>query len=78
MMLAWGCNLADQLFLPGYVEASAEGSELYRGFGFQKVVEIEGGILAGRAMRREARKTSIYGGKPVLQNALVASTSKGP
>ncbi|RMZ91989.1 hypothetical protein DV736_g789, partial [Chaetothyriales sp. CBS 134916] len=33
MMMQWGCELADQLFLPGWVEASEEGSALYRTFG---------------------------------------------
>jgi len=63
MMLKWGCDLADQLFLPGWVEASPEGSELYRLFDFQVVVKIEGGILAGIGMRRNARSSAILGGK---------------
>ncbi|KXL50449.1 hypothetical protein M433DRAFT_54626, partial [Acidomyces richmondensis BFW] len=34
MMIQWGCDLADQLFLPGYIEASKEGNLLYKKFGF--------------------------------------------
>jgi len=64
MMLRWGCDLADQLFLPGWVEASPEGSELYRGFGFHQIVKIEEGILAGIGMIRKARTSPVYGGKP--------------
>ncbi|KAK3723254.1 hypothetical protein LTR37_001977 [Vermiconidia calcicola] len=34
MMLKWGRDLADALFLPAWIEASAEGSLLYKTFGF--------------------------------------------
>ena len=34
MMMRWGCELADLLFLPAWIEASPEGNFLYRKFGF--------------------------------------------
>ena len=61
-MLQWGCDLADQLFLPGWIEASVEGNFLYKAFGFYDYETIEGEI-EGTNMRRDARKTGIEGGK---------------
>lgn len=54
MMLKWGCDLADQLFLPAWVEASPEGNFLYRRFGFMDVEVNEGGKMQGSTMKREA------------------------
>ncbi|KAK5109908.1 hypothetical protein LTR62_006397 [Meristemomyces frigidus] len=65
MMLQWGCDLADQLFLPGYIEASAEGNFLYKKFGFRDLKRIGGelGEDAAVTMVREARVKPIMGGR---------------
>jgi hypothetical protein len=63
MMLQWGCDLADQLFLPSWVEASPAGSALYRKFGYREV-EVSGeGDVQGSTMKREAQVHSIQGGR---------------
>jgi hypothetical protein len=62
MMLEWGCQLADLLFLPAWVEASPEGSLMYERHGFYTHELIEGD-LTGPCMKRDARKTPIMGGK---------------
>ncbi|KAK4555827.1 hypothetical protein LTR86_007047 [Recurvomyces mirabilis] len=66
MMLQWCCDLADQLFLPGYIEASAEGNFLYKMYGFYDL-EKTGGELgedSAVAMKRDARIKPIMGGRP--------------
>lgn len=66
MMLKWGCDLADQLFLPAWVEASPMGNYLYRRFGFRDVeINEEGDVMQGSVMRREAKVEPIEGGKEV-------------
>lgn len=40
-MMRWGCELADLLFLPAWVEASPEGNFLYEKFGFCDFMQIE-------------------------------------
>lgn len=40
-MMRWGCELADLLFLPAWVEASPEGNFLYKKFGFCDFKQIE-------------------------------------
>ncbi|KAH9884420.1 acyl-CoA N-acyltransferase [Xylariomycetidae sp. FL2044] len=54
MMMQWGCDLADQLFLPAWIEASPEGNALYRKYGFYDLEPARGG-LQGTNMRRDAR-----------------------
>ncbi|KAK6429086.1 hypothetical protein LTR95_014766 [Oleoguttula sp. CCFEE 5521] len=63
MMLKWGCDLADQLSLPGYIEASPEGSHLYRAFGFYDAGKIEWEEDAV-VMKRDPQATEVRGGKP--------------
>ncbi|KAK1762837.1 hypothetical protein QBC33DRAFT_255764 [Phialemonium atrogriseum] len=63
MMMQWGCDVADQLFLPGWIEASPEGNHLYKLHGFYDFGSAAGG-LSGTNMKRDARKTVIQGGKP--------------
>ncbi|KAK3710705.1 hypothetical protein LTR37_010124 [Vermiconidia calcicola] len=64
MMLKWGCDLADALFLPAWIEASTEGNFLYKTFGFYDYEKIGDGELAGgRNMRREPLVRWIEGGK---------------
>lgn len=59
-MLQWGCDLADQLFLPAWVSGTADGILLYKRFGFEvSDVDTAGGSL----MKREARSTVITGGR---------------
>ncbi|CAD0048265.1 unnamed protein product [Aureobasidium pullulans] len=63
MMLQWGCDLADQLFLPSWVEASPAGNFLYRKFGYKDIEVNESGEMQGSTMKREARVLSIEGGQ---------------
>ncbi|KAF4556601.1 Hypothetical protein D9617_1g084790 [Elsinoe fawcettii] len=61
MMLKWGVAIADQMFLPAWIEASAAGSLLYKTHGFEvHSKENERGSL----MYRPARPSTIEGGKP--------------
>ncbi|THY28296.1 hypothetical protein D6D01_03925 [Aureobasidium pullulans] len=63
MMLQWGSDLADQLFLPSWVEASPAGNFLYRKFGYKDVEVNESGEMQGSTMRREARVLPVEGGQ---------------
>ena len=62
LMMQWGCDLADQLFLPAWIEASEEGNHLYRRYGFVDFEAAAGGI-GGTNMRRPARTSLTVGGK---------------
>ncbi|KXS95216.1 hypothetical protein AC578_6935 [Pseudocercospora eumusae] len=54
-MVQWGCDLADLLSLPGWIEASMEGSLLYKQHGFYNVLDIvQNGEKQGICMRRDA------------------------
>ncbi|KAI0378769.1 acyl-CoA N-acyltransferase [Hypomontagnella monticulosa] len=57
MMMQWGCDLADQLFLPGWIEASSEGNFLYKKFGFYDYMPMGAG-MSGMCMRRDAKKVA--------------------
>ncbi|TKX18257.1 acetyltransferase (GNAT) domain-containing protein 13 [Elsinoe australis] len=61
MMLKWGTALADQLFLPAWVESSPNGSLLYRTHGFEHHQSKAEG--QGTIMYRPARPSTIEGGK---------------
>lgn len=63
MMLQWGCDLADQLFLPSWVEASPTGNFLYRKYGYKDVDVKKGGNMAGSLMKRETKVLSIESGE---------------
>ena len=63
MVLRWGCNLADQLFLPMWIEASTDGAKLYETFGFKK--QYPEMFATGYMMKREAQEIIIEGGKLV-------------
>ncbi|THZ73060.1 hypothetical protein D6C85_04318 [Aureobasidium pullulans] len=63
MMLQWGSDLADQLFLPSWVEASPAGNFLYRKFGYKDIEVNDSGEMQGSTMRREARVLPIEGGQ---------------
>ncbi|KAF2147912.1 hypothetical protein K461DRAFT_283055 [Myriangium duriaei CBS 260.36] len=52
MMMQWGCDLADHLFLPIWVEATPKGKLLYERFGFEI---IHGGLPIGDFLKREPR-----------------------
>lgn len=58
MMVKWGCDLADAMFLPICVEASIAGGKLYEKFGF-KHLEKKGLDLSGDIKRREPARTVI-------------------
>ncbi|KAK4117812.1 hypothetical protein N656DRAFT_774034 [Canariomyces notabilis] len=60
--MQWGCDVADQLFLPAWVEASPEGNYLYKRFGFYDLGRASE-HFPGTIMRRDARRTVIEGGK---------------
>ena len=65
LLMQWGCDIADALSLPGYIEASREGNFLYKTFGFEDRESIEWDESDGEgvAMVRDARKAGITGGK---------------
>ncbi|KAL8369586.1 hypothetical protein RB595_000084 [Gaeumannomyces hyphopodioides] len=54
LMMRWGCDLADQLSVPGYVEASPDGTALYKSFGFYEIERANAGELDAVNMRRDA------------------------
>ncbi|KAK8069701.1 acyl-CoA N-acyltransferase [Apiospora phragmitis] len=54
LMLQWGCDLADQLALPGWIEASVEGNFLYKVHGFYDVGKLKDqGAMSGTFMKRD-------------------------
>lgn len=56
LMLQWGCDLADHLALPGWIESSVEGNFLYKRFGFYDVAKMKDqGDMSGTFMKRDAR-----------------------
>ncbi|KAM3413876.1 hypothetical protein BST61_g10550 [Cercospora zeina] len=59
MMMRWGCELADLLFIPAWIEASAEGNLLYQKFGFYNQQKLmHKGEDMGTCMRRHARSSA--------------------
>ncbi|RMZ83647.1 hypothetical protein DV738_g920, partial [Chaetothyriales sp. CBS 135597] len=75
MMLQWGCDLADHLFLPGWVEASEEGSALYSRFGFYEYEKVPSESLPGVNMKRHPKVKGIDGGKAAPQAPEAASAA---
>ncbi|KAI7150838.1 hypothetical protein KC316_g15515 [Hortaea werneckii] len=64
MMMNWGCNVADALMLPSWIEASPEGNFLYKRFGFYDYERIYDGDLGDSSnMRREPRGLVQQGGE---------------
>ncbi|KAF7197820.1 hypothetical protein HII31_00909 [Pseudocercospora fuligena] len=66
MLLQWGVDVMDTLFLPGWIEASVEGNFLYKVFGFydyEKIQVLE--MTSGTNMRRDVRSGGIVGGRSV-------------
>ena len=61
MMMQWGVDLADALFLPGWIEASVEGTGLYKAFGFYVSKEVELHGLPIAHMKRDPRSKGIDG-----------------
>lgn len=61
MMMRWGCELADHLFLPMWVQATPAGSRLYAVFDCQPLPEERAG--GGKLLRREPKADAIPGGK---------------
>ena len=70
-MMQWGCDLADQLFIPGWIEASEEGNFLYKAFGFYDFAKLPGDATF---MKRDARTKPIVGGKSNVDKSLSAGT----
>lgn len=55
-MMNWGCNVADALMLPSWIEASPEGNFLYKKHGFYDYERIYDGEFGDSSnMRREPR-----------------------
>ncbi|GAM83902.1 hypothetical protein ANO11243_018920 [Dothideomycetidae sp. 11243] len=71
MMAKWGCDLADQLFLPVWVEASDVGASLYSKFGFKWIERRDTGGVRD-VMKREANASTIEGGKLLTEDAAAA------
>ncbi|KAI6800080.1 hypothetical protein KC332_g4448 [Hortaea werneckii] len=64
MMMNWGCNVADALLLPSWIEASPEGNFLYKRFGFYDYEHIYNGEFGDSSnMRREPRGLTQQGGE---------------
>lgn len=40
IIVAWGCEKADQMSLPAFLEATAAGQPIYLKQGFQKIDEV--------------------------------------
>ncbi|KAK5171300.1 uncharacterized protein LTR77_004444 [Saxophila tyrrhenica] len=62
LMLQWGCDVADKLGLPGWIEASKEGNFLYKAFGFYDYETIESDLDVTN-MKRDAKVELAVGGK---------------
>lgn len=66
MMVKWGTDLADRLFIPAWVEGSPAGLHLYKTHGFQDLeyvaTETPKWTVIYHMMRREARHTARLGG----------------
>ncbi|KXT13348.1 hypothetical protein AC579_6022 [Pseudocercospora musae] len=66
MLMQWGVNVMDTLFLPGWIEASVEGKFLYKGFGFYDYERIQVADMGnGTNMKRDLRSDGIVGGRPL-------------
>ncbi|KAF2170117.1 hypothetical protein M409DRAFT_19723 [Zasmidium cellare ATCC 36951] len=61
LMMQWGVDLADSLFLPGWIEASRDGTALYKAFGFYVAAEVDVHGLPTAHMKRDARSKGIDG-----------------
>lgn len=58
MMLKWGAQLADQLFLPTWLASSAQGMPLYKKHGFEEVRDVDDDASTGVHMLRKPRSRS--------------------
>ena len=64
MMLQWGCDLADLLGLPGWIEASKDGNQLYKTFGFSELGDFAAdGDVTSVNMKRDAKAVALSSGK---------------
>ncbi|GAM91097.1 hypothetical protein ANO11243_091440 [Dothideomycetidae sp. 11243] len=63
MMIQWGCDLADRMFLPVYVQSLRNRNSLYEKFGFEIRDDIE---PVWYIMTREARVDPVEGGKEAV------------
>lgn len=60
--MQWGCDVADTLSIPAWIEASAEGNARYKGYGFVDV-EKPTGLGEVISMRREPKEFRREGGR---------------
>lgn len=63
LMMQWGVDLMDFLFVPGWIEASPDGNLLYKTFGFHEVERVTVNGFPGVNMKRDVRTQGIEGGK---------------
>jgi GNAT superfamily N-acetyltransferase len=60
MCMKWGTDLADQLMLPSWIEASPMGEGLYRKFGYEDAGEDEYGKGKGKVYLQTENFLSEY------------------
>lgn len=60
-MMQWGCDLADVLALPAWIEASSAGNALYQIYGFVDV-DTPPGLGEVTFMQREPKSMNREGG----------------
>lgn len=65
LLMQWGCDVADALSLPAWIEASMQGHALYKCYDFVDVGEFPGHVIY---MRREPKTTLREGGPRLVQN----------
>jgi hypothetical protein len=63
-MMKWGCDVADVLELPIWVEASDDGTSLYERFDFHLHPNINTEEDSGTNMIRDACGIKMKGGRP--------------
>ena len=62
LMMQWGCDLADLLGIKCWVEASEEGTFLYKAHGYREHSKIDG-ELPGLNLMRDAKPVAVQGGR---------------
>ena len=70
MMVKWGCELADHLFLPVWLEASEYGHKLYSQNGFEDVEAVDtrfGKWVSRYTMMWRPRKVERMEGKGLVR-----------
>lgn len=71
MVLKWGCELADQMMLPMWLEASDKGHKLYLQNGFEDVEDVTTKAkrwVSHYWMMRRPRKVEVMDAKRLLKH----------